>query len=53
MDPMARRMMWNYIMRVVTQNRACAMILTTHRCATCTHLTRHSQLHDRMLGVIS
>ena len=32
MDPMARRMMWNYIMRVVTQNRSCAMILTTHRC---------------------
>ena len=31
MDPMARRMMWNYIMRVVTQNRSCAMVLTTHR----------------------
>lgn len=39
MDPMARRMMWNYIVRVVTLNRACAMILTTHRCA-CNPLTR-------------
>ncbi|CAM9259808.1 unnamed protein product [Ectocarpus sp. 4 AP-2014] len=35
MDPMARRMMWNYIMRIVTQNRSCAMILTTHSMEEC------------------
>lgn len=31
MDPMARRLMWNFVMRVVTQNKECAMVLTTHR----------------------
>ena len=31
MDPMARRFMWNVIMRIVTENKECAMILTTHR----------------------
>ena len=31
MDPMARRFMWNVIMRIVTENQECAMILTTHR----------------------
>lgn len=31
MDPVARRLMWNFIMRVVTQGKECAMILTTHR----------------------
>ncbi|CAN0202592.1 unnamed protein product, partial [Hapterophycus canaliculatus] len=35
MDPMARRMMWSYIMRVVTENRECAMILTTHSMEEC------------------
>ncbi|CAN0348380.1 unnamed protein product [Pylaiella littoralis] len=35
MDPMARRMMWKYIRRVVTQNRSCAMILTTHSMEEC------------------
>ena len=33
MDPMARRFMWNVIMRIVTENKECAMILTTHRYA--------------------
>lgn len=32
MDPVARRSMWNVIMRIVTENKECAMILTTHRC---------------------
>ena len=31
MDPVARRFMWNVIMRIVTERRECAMILTTHR----------------------
>ena len=31
MDPLARRFMWNVIMRIVTENKECAMILTTHR----------------------
>ncbi|CAN0204569.1 unnamed protein product, partial [Phaeothamnion confervicola] len=29
-DPMARRFMWNVINRIVTQNRECALVLTTH-----------------------
>ncbi|CAM9724740.1 unnamed protein product [Sphacelaria rigidula] len=35
MDPMARRMMWNYVKRTVTENKECAMILTTHSMDEC------------------
>ncbi|CAM9216451.1 unnamed protein product [Ectocarpus fasciculatus] len=35
MDPMARRFMWNVIMRIVTENKECAMILTTHSMEEC------------------
>lgn len=35
MDPMARRFMWNVIMRIVTENQECAMILTTHSMEEC------------------
>ncbi|CAM9274541.1 unnamed protein product, partial [Hapterophycus canaliculatus] len=35
MDPMARRFMWNVIMRIVTESKECAMILTTHSMEEC------------------
>ncbi|CAN0168144.1 unnamed protein product, partial [Discosporangium mesarthrocarpum] len=35
MDPMARRFMWDVITRIVTENKECAMILTTHSMEEC------------------
>jgi ABC-type nitrate/sulfonate/bicarbonate transport system ATPase subunit len=51
-DPVAKRSMWDVISRIVTTNKECALILTTHSMDECESLSNRYMLLS-VLSVLS